>query len=329
MFRVGVTLVLLTCAVFATVASLGRTRLQQIDGAKEFGVTFSPRTVRYYGDNDPIVAFDAVLNDLGVQLVRLPLYWDDVEATEGDYDFSDVDPYMDAAAASGAKVTLVIGMKIPRWPECHVPEWVGDSPREALFDYLDVVVSRYKGHPALLRWQVENEQNFPFGECPALDVQLFNDEVAFVRHLDPTTPIQLTVSGEQELWAANAGHADVLGTSMYRFAWNPTTGLVVFPHPPEFYKLQAQTIAGAVDNVVISELQAEPWFENGVIPDALSDRVALFTADRLRDHVDFARRTGLSEVYLWGVEWWYDLAQRGDTSLWDAAREEIGATNHE
>lgn len=323
MFRVGITLMLATCAVFATIASVGRTQLQTSEVGQEFGVTFAPRVVRFYGDNDPLVAFRAVLDDLGVRLIRLPMYWNDVEATQGNYDFSDIDPYMDAAAAVGAKVTLVVGVKTPRWPECHVPSWVGESPREALFDYLDVVVSRYKDHPALFRWQVENEHHFPFGECPAPDLALFSDEVAFVRHLDPHTPIQLTVSGEQELWAGTAGPADVMGASMYRFAWNPTTGLVVFPHPPEFYRLQAASVAYDVDRVVISELQAEPWFENGVIPDALADRAALFTADRLVDHMNFARRTGLPEVYLWGVEWWYDLAQRGDTSLWDAAREEI------
>ncbi len=323
-FRVGITLVLVTCAVFATVVSVGRTRLQTSEVPQEFGVTFSPRMVRFYGNNDPIAAFHAVLNDLGVRRIRLPIYWDDVEATRGNYDFSDIDPYMAAATRVGAKVTLVIGIKTPRWPECHVPDWVGDNPRDALFEYLDVVVSRYKDHFALLRWQVENEYNFPFGECAAPDLQLFNDEVAFVRHLDPNTPIQLTVSGEQELWANTAGPADVIGASMYRFAWNPTTGLVVFPHPPEFYRLQAATVAYDVDRVVISELQAEPWFENGVIPDALAERSALFTADRLVDHINFARRTGLSEVYLWGVEWWYDLAQRGDASLWDAAREEMG-----
>lgn len=295
--------------------------MQSPTDGQEFGVTFSPRVVRFYGENDPQTVFTAVLDELGVRRVRLPVYWNDVESSQGTYDFSDVDPYMDAAAARGVGVTLVIGMKIPRWPECHVPTWVGEDPRDALFAYLDVVIARYKDHPALVRWQVENEHHFPFGECPTPDLALFDDEVRFVRAHDPATPLQLTVSGEQEVWAGTAEPADVLGTSLYRFAWNPTTGLVVFPHPPEFYRLQAAAIARYVDHVVISELQAEPWFENGVIPDAVADRYALFTADRLREHVAFARRTGLPEIYLWGVEWWYDVAQRGDTRLWDAARD--------
>lgn len=319
--RAFLTLVLAVCAVLATVTSVGRTAVQSPKAEQEFGVTFAPRVVRFYGENDPQAAFAAVLDDLGVRHVRLPVYWNDAEPSQGVYDFSDVDPYMDAAAERGAGVTLVIGMKVPRWPECHVPAWVGEDPRDALFVYLEVVIARYKDHPALERWQVENEHHFPFGECPAPDLALFDDEVDFVRQQDPATPLQLTVSGEQEVWAGTAEPADVLGTSMYRFAWNPTTGLVVFPHPPEFYRLQAAAIARNVDAVVISELQAEPWFEGGVIPETLADRYALFTDDRLREHLSFAQRTGLPEIYLWGVEWWYDLAQRGDARLWDAAKE--------
>lgn len=324
-FRVVCTLILAASAILATVVSAGRTVIQApADDGQAFGVTFAPRVVRFYGNNDPVAAFTAVLDDLGVGLIRLPVYWNDVESEEGRFDFSDVDPYMDLAAERGAQVTLVIGMKVPRWPECHVPAWVtGEERQAALFRYLGVVVARYKDHPALARWQVENEHHFPFGECPAPDPALFAAEVAYVRSIDTETPLQLTVSGEQELWAGTADAADVLGTSLYRFAWNPTTGLVVFPHPPEFYRLQALALGNRVERVVISELQTEPWFEGGVIPDLLEERYALFTDDRLRDHVAFARRTGLPEVYLWGVEWWYDLAQRGDTRLWDAAREEI------
>lgn len=312
----------------ATVISIGRTAVQQPDEPQVFGVTFAPRVVRFYGDHDPLAAFFAVVNDLGVRDVRFPIYWNATEPEEGAFDFSDIDPYLEIAAAHGVRVTLVVGMKVPRWPECHVPVWVTDDLRsEALFAYIKTLVVRYKDHPAVVRWQVENEQHFPFGECPVPDLDLYAEEIALVRRLDPDTPIQLTVSGEQELWAGMAEPADILGTSLYRFAWNPVTGLVVFPHPPEFYRLQALAVAQRVERVVISELQAEPWFEDGVIPVERDARYALFTADRLKDHLAFARRTGLPEVYLWGVEWWYDLAQRGDTRLWDAVRGELQESN--
>ncbi|MBI1908304.1 hypothetical protein HYS28_02720 [Candidatus Uhrbacteria bacterium] len=290
------------------------------DAATEFGITFSPRTASYYGV-DPRAAYTAALDELDVRLVRLPVYWDDVEPSDDAYAFTDTDWYMDEAAARGAKVTLVIGMKVPRWPECHVPDWVpSDAPREALLDYLEAAVVRYAHHPALYRWQVENEVRFPFGECPAPDLALFADEVALVRSLDADTPIQLTVSGEQEAWAATAEDADVLGASLYRFAWNSTFGLVVFPHPPSYYRLQWRTLGDRVDTAVISELQAEPWFD-GDVPADVAERYALFPEERLRDHARFAEATEFPEVYLWGAEWWYALRIAGEPRLWDTARD--------
>ena len=40
------------------------------------------------------------------------------------------------------------------------------------------------------------------------------------------------------------------------------------------------------------------------------------------DNIAYAREAGFSEVYLWGVEWWYAMKeQRGDPFYWEAARE--------
>lgn len=274
-----------------------------------------------YG-GDPRAAYTAVLDDLGVRRIRLPVYWNDVEPAPGAYAFTELDWYMDEAAKRGAVVTLAIGMKTPRWPECHVPEWVPEQPREALVAYLTTIVTRYKDHAALLRWQVENEPHFPFGECAPFDASLFNDELALVRQLDSNTPIQITVSGEQEPWAASAAQADVLGVSLYRFAWNADFGLVAFPHPASFYALQRLSLGNSIDTAVIAELQAEPWFD-GARPADVAERYALFTAERLREHVRFAEDTSFPEAYLWGVEWWYALRSDGESRLWDAAKEFI------
>lgn len=285
-----------------------------------FGITFSPL---YAGSLhvDPQTAFTAMLDELGVRDIRLPVYWDVAEPLEGQHSLDDVAWYVDEAAKRGARVTLAIGMKVPRWPECHIPSWVNEANRsEALLRHIASVVTRFNDSPAVVRWQVENEPHFPFGLCPQMDLSLIDDEMALVRQLDPGTPIQLTVSGEQEPWASSARDADILGVSLYRFAWNSVAGLVVFPHPAAFYGLQAQTVAREVDAVVISELQAEPWFVEGVQPTTIQEKYAAFPAERLRDHVHFAQQTGLSEVYLWGAEWWYALHVGGESRLWDEAK---------
>ena len=59
------------------------------------------------------------------------------------------------------KVALVVGQKTPRWPECHIPKWANqltdNKYQIAVKEYVKYVVEKYKNHPALDIWQVENE----------------------------------------------------------------------------------------------------------------------------------------------------------------------------
>jgi hypothetical protein len=38
---------------------------------------------------------------------------------------------------------------------------------------------------------------------------------------------------------------------------------------------------------------------------------------RLKKNVDFAARTGMPRAYLWGAEWWYWLASKGEHEIAD------------
>ena len=41
----------------------------------------------------------------------------------------------------------------------------------------------------------------------------------------------------------------------------------------------------------------------------------------LRSNVQFAKNTGLSEIYIWGVEWWYWLKEKQNNStVWNEAK---------
>ncbi len=63
---------------------------------------------------------------------------------------------MDMAAFYGARVSLCLGKRQPRWPECHIPNWAAALPKEewhdALYKFIETVVRRYKDHPALESW---------------------------------------------------------------------------------------------------------------------------------------------------------------------------------
>jgi hypothetical protein len=287
-----------------------------------FGVTFSKKHASSLG-LDWKEAYLALLDDLGVRLIRLPVYWDEVEPEPGRYRWEDLDWMLKEAEDRGAKVILVVGRKVPRWPECHEPAWTGPlEEREietALLRLIEEEVRRYAGSPAVRRWQVENEPLFRFGECPPPDRGLLEREVELVRSLDGR-PIMLTDSGELSTWIPTAALADALGISMYRMVWNKHLGFLFWPVTPAYYSERIRFIRHFTDEVLISELQAEPWFPKPVEETPLEEQYASMDPDRLRGNVDFARRTGAGEVYLWGAEWWYWLKRRGETAFWEAVR---------
>src|SRR5665647_393128 len=112
----------------------------------DLGVTFSSRYAEdikiNWQDN-----FIALLDDLDVRKIRIPVYWDLVEKEKGQYDFSAIDWQLKEAKKRQAEIILVIGQKVPSWPECAIPSWAqnDDQIRKAnLLKFMGVVVNRYK-----------------------------------------------------------------------------------------------------------------------------------------------------------------------------------------
>ncbi len=289
-----------------------------------WGVTFSPRYARFLG-LDAGEAYHWIIGDLGVKRLRLPLYWDDIERKPGVDDFSEADWYLWDAQAHGVDVTLVIGERSPRWPECHIPLWLAHDATtrdKALLAYVKRATEHFKDAPAVKRWQVENEPFFSaFGLCPDMSRALLDEELAVVRQADPTRPIQLTASGELEFWLPLARRADILGISVYRESWNKRFGYIHYPVPAAFYRLRALFVKPFISRVIISELQAEPWFPDIFDIGNVRDHYDLFTADDFKANAAYASKMGLSEADFWGVEWWYAMKKAGDARLWDAAKE--------
>lgn len=295
---------------------------RQIGPSPEFGVTFSS----VYAENlglDVEETYSALLEDMGVRYIRVPVYWDEIESQNNVFDWEELDRLMQMSEQYEARVTLVIGQKVPRWPECFVPDWAEhldtDRAHQELLAFMEQVVLRYQNSPALFRWQIENEAFFPFGICPKPNVAQFAEEIDLVRSLD-THPIQLTVSGELEPYIDAAVSADVLGISLYRVTWNKVIGYFYYPISPAFYRMKIASIHGLVDGVVISELQAEPWFPEAISKRSASEWAGAFGPKDLLRNVDFAKRVGVDEVYLWGAEWWYFLKLHNEDALWESAK---------
>ena len=87
-----------------------------------FGVTFSTKFCREIG-LDWREVYLAILDDLEVKEIRLPIYWDEIEKTPGVFDFTDYDYIISEGQKRGVNFIVNIGWRLPRWPECHSPEW--------------------------------------------------------------------------------------------------------------------------------------------------------------------------------------------------------------
>lgn len=298
------------------------------------GATFSTKYARELG-LDPQTAFSATLYELGVRRLRLPIYWDEVEPERGRFEFNEVSAFLDEALKRGVEIIPAIGLRVPRWPECHAPAWTKTlstaEQQDELLEYIQAIVTRYRNHDAIIAWQVENEPLLEsFGECPESDREFLKREVALVRELD-SRPIIITESGELSSWLGTVGISDILGISMYRTVWNRFVGYLYYPFSPGFYRYRARAIRPFTNQVIVTELQVEPWVARGMLKTPLDEQYISMNVERLRANLSFASRAGFSEVYLWGIEWWFWLKEKhGQPELWELGKQIFGASaSHE
>lgn len=291
-----------------------------------FGATFSTKYSKELGIQWRDV-YTAALDDLEVDLFRIPVYWDEIEKVEGELDLDDIRWIMDEAEKRDADIILAIGVRVPRWPECHPPKWTKNMPREdaeaAELHMMTQVVEEFKDHPALYRWQVHNEPFFAvFGECPPPNEAFIAESIDHVRTLDPNHRIMTTDSGELSTWRKASGVADVLGISMYRVTYNSLWGYFYYPINPGFYTARAELISPLIDEVIVSELQAEPWVPTTMLTTSLKEQYRSMSPRQLKANVEFAGRVGLDETLLWGIEWWYWLRQvHSEPEMWDLGKQ--------
>jgi hypothetical protein len=303
------------------------------EGVKEnnsvtWGVSFSPQQATDLG-LDWKVVYIALLDEMKVKRFRLAVPWNKVSSERRVYDFSDIDWMLTEADKRDATVTLNIGRKLIRWPECHDPSWIFGIPHKAfdeiVLEFVEDSVNNLKHHQNIVMWQVENEPTFPFGECfgPQPNKELFIQEVKLVRSLD-NRPISTTDSGELASWFGVANYVDKLGVSLYRVTDNQILGRFYYPLRPGFYKKKSditKALNSNLQDIFLSELQLEPWTVVPLSKTPLSEQFKSMNFNRTQTTIDFARKTGFKEVYLWGVEWWYWLRkEHRDERFWELGK---------
>ncbi len=309
-----------------------------------WGMTFTKSYAEYLG-LDWRQTYLAIIDDLGVKSVRIGLNWDDIEPTQGRFDFSDYDWMFNEAQKRGITVLPVIGFKLPRWPECRAPQWatewlpknspmwkrfldVGVGSRRGEFEaaqlaMIQEVVGHFKARTNIAMWQVENEGFIGwFGDCPPTKDSFVTREATFVRSLDPR-PILMTESGELSSGLKSAFSADVVGISLYREVWSPIFGFITYPLPPSFYAHKLKLLSPWTSHTLISELQLEAWAPEGMMNLSIDEQIKRLSPEKMRATIEYTRRTGIDTIYAWGGEWWWYLKLKGYPQLWETAREEF------
>ncbi|OGZ17385.1 MAG: hypothetical protein A2Z78_01285 [Candidatus Nealsonbacteria bacterium RBG_13_36_15] len=292
-----------------------------------WGVNFSQKHAKLLG-LDWKEVYLALLDDLRVKNLKVAVHWDLIEPEDGKFNFEDLDWQIKEAEKREVKILLAVGMKAPRWPECHTPGWAKnlnkEQQQEKILRMLKEITERYGNLSAIKYWQVENEPFFPFGECPWVDKKFLKKEIELVKSLDfLKRSVIISDSGEGSLWITAAKFGDIVGTTMYKKVWFRQVGIYIhYPFPPNFYWRKAQIIKKLFNKeVIVVELQAEPWGPKLMYDLSLEEQEKTMNLVQFRKNIDFAKRTGLKGFYLWGGEWWYWLkAKQNSPEIWEEAR---------
>ncbi len=310
---------------------------QQSSKPLELGATFIPDYAEYLGIN-PQQTLQAMLSDLKVKNLRLTSYWTDIEPSPGVYDFSTLDWEFQMADQYHAKVMLAIGLRQPRWPECHMPTWAQNEPASVwepqLDSFMQQVIERYKNNPALQSYQLENEYFLKFfGACTNFSRARLVNEFNFVTKLDQNHPVIIARSNNAIGTPIGQPTPDEFGVSVYKRVWDGEIPLLhrylEYPFPAWFYAFLAGTeeiITGK--NTIIHELQAEPWLPNGesISLSNVKEQDKSMNAKILKSRFAYGEATGIRTIYMWGAEWWYwRMVVAHDPSDWNVAKQEFAA----
>lgn len=292
----------------------------------DFGVTFSRPYARDELGLDADAILRAALDDLKIRRFRLGTYWKFLQPTPENWNFGELDHDIQEISARQGKIVLAIGQKTPRWPECWAPDWWKkqdtQQQRQALFDYLTTLVTRYKNNSTIIAWQVENEPRFSWGDCGAVDTTLLHEEFALVRQLDPTRPIASTDSGELSWWRGFEKNVDMLGVSVYRVVQHPLIGTWHYSFLlPSFYRRKALLLSVFhIPLIYISEFQMEPWSNQPLLQTSLNEQFKTFSLSDMKKNIEYAKRMRLSPIDFWGLEWWYWMKEQGHPEFWEEAK---------
>ncbi len=291
----------------------------------EIGATFSPRHLRFLGI-DPLEAIK-VYASLHFRWIRLGCYWDEIETTEGQFAFDELDQIVEFCRLNHISIVLSVGIKAPRWPEFYIPAWLSEKmplnfrgktisiTHHLLYQralrYIEVCIQHYITNEAVAVWQVENEPLDPSGEFGwRIATDFLKEEVDLVRNIDPDRKILISLWGNElhkrGYYKQVVPLADSVGIDLYSRV--PLSAAPTIYRGPSDTIKTIQTISAEIvaanKEFWVAELQAEPWGND-----------TGFGPIQIQDNWHYAQSLNPQVILWWGFEWW--LITSWKREIWD------------
>jgi hypothetical protein len=259
-------------------------------------------------------------------------YWDVHEPEQGTVDWGILDKQLQMIADVGARASLCIGMRQPRYPETHVPAWALSLDEEArcvaYMKYHRAVIERYRSQECIESWQLENEfWNRGFGQNNTFSRQRLVSEFNLLRQLDPTRPIIMSLANTYG-YPLRAPRPDIYGTTIY-LRQHKNQGYTTNRLSPIYFKIRSRMVRLLTGKpLVIHELQAEPWGPCANWDMSPEEQSKSMDVAQLQRCVSYAKQTGMRYIDLWGAEWWYwRYSAHEDSLLWSSRIRSVTTTN--
>ncbi len=278
------------------------------------GTTFSHRHLKFLG-LDTSRSLQQVLS-MRFSVLRLCCYWDEIQPQKNTWNFDQIDFLLSECEKYNQPVCLTIGMKAPRWPEFHLPQWVKESPdslEDNLLTFVNTMFERMKKYECIKTWQIENEPFDKSGpENNAVSENILAKEVSLIKSHDQR-PVLISVWANclksRNSFRTALEYGDIIGLDLYYRV--PYLGL--YGGPEGGLNKVKSCLTGCNKKIWITELQAEPW-ENKFT----RVRSASINNTLMKENYIKTKSAGFDTILLWGCEFWLLENKKGNSAYLSA-----------
>lgn len=291
----------------------------------KLGITFSHQHASFL-KLDPINSL-STLSGLPFDIIRLGIYWNEIQPKQNIFDFSKVKALLDICESQKKEVVLTLGMKAPRWPEFYLPQWIDEKKKtEAILNHISVCVKNLGNYSSIKYWQVENEPFDPSGpEDTIVPPELLNKEVELVRSIDLQRKIIINLWGndmiKRNTIAYAAPLADIIGIDLYYRQYTKTfLGRSQYRKPQSSEKTILHAVKHYNKPLWITELQAEPWEASMDKNGYFSENPKSISPQLIENNFELACKCHPEAILFWGAEYWLWREKQGDNSYIESVK---------